>query len=78
MSSFVLTVILATVILSIGLLAMAIGWWCRRRPIERGTCGMDPTKKKREGDCESQKDCSICGGGSIERKKDNDKDGEAS
>ncbi|MBB64685.1 MAG: hypothetical protein CMO81_06430 [Waddliaceae bacterium] len=68
MSQFFLTAILAAVVIALALFAMAIGWLITGKPIKRGTCGYDPTKKKKDDDkeCGKDPDCPMCGGGSID------------
>lgn len=62
MSTLMLTLIIAFIIVMIAIGSLAIGWLIRgKSTIRPGACGRDPTKKQ-ETDCgpESNSNCHLC------------------
>lgn len=62
MSSLILTISIAFVIVALALLSLGIGWLITgRSKIQAGACGRDPTKKRdEESECGHQRHCSLC------------------
>ncbi len=58
MSYFLSTVLVAFIVLLIGLLGMAVGWFVTGRVRIGKGCGMDPNKL-RDGSCD-EGGCSLC------------------
>jgi hypothetical protein len=62
MSTLLLTLLIAFVIVAIAISLLAIGWLITgKSKISPGSCGRDPTKKRNDqGGCGSQSNCSLC------------------
>ena len=61
MSTVVLTILIAAVLILLSLLGMAIGWLWKGKALKRGTCGYDPTQKKKDEECGDDPSCPVCG-----------------
>lgn len=61
MSTLILTLSIAFVIVLIAVAALAIGWLLTGKSILRaGACGRDPTKKRDDKSCGPQASCTLC------------------
>lgn len=66
MSTLVITIIIASILIELALIGLGISWLLTgKSSLRPGACGRDPTKKKDE--C-SKNSCDLC-----EREKPNDK-----
>lgn len=59
MSALALTILLATAIVILALLGLAIGWLITGKSKLRGSCGRGPNTDK-DGSCGTQNTCEIC------------------
>jgi len=60
MSTLLLTLVLAFLIIAVAIGLMAIGWFITGRSrLQPGACGRDPTKK-RNTECGTSSSCQIC------------------
>lgn len=67
MSTFLLTLAIAFIVVVIAIAFLAFGWLVTgKSKIRPGSCGRDPTKKRDDEDC-SKSACNLC-----EREKKND------
>lgn len=63
MSSFLITVVLTVVLVSLAIIGLSIGLILTGKSrIRKGGCGMVPGKKRDES-CDEQPSCGICGRG---------------
>lgn len=61
MSTLLLTIILAFVVVVIAICGLAIGWLLKGKSnIQAGACGRDPTKKQNDKSCGTKSTCSLC------------------
>lgn len=62
MSSFLMTLMIAFVVVIIALALLGLNWFITGKcKIRSGTCGRDPTKKRDEDEeCGTEVSCSLC------------------
>ena len=61
MSTVVLTVVIAFVMILIALAALGISWlFTGKLSLRPGACGRDPTKKRDDKSCGTDATCSLC------------------
>lgn len=61
MSTLLLTIFIAFVIVVVAISFLAIGWLITgKSKVQPGACGRDPTKKRDQKDCGDTTSCSLC------------------
>lgn len=68
MSNFVITLIIAIVLMLLALIGLGIGWILTGKSFSRGSCGYNPNKKKSR--CDSNSSCDLC---APEKKEKNER-----
>jgi hypothetical protein len=74
MSSFLITVVLTIVLVSLAIIGLSIGLILTGKSrIRRGGCGMVPGKK-RDDSCDEQSSCGVCGRGEERKGRKTDEE----
>jgi len=61
MSNLILTITIAFIVIVLALVGLGISLLLTGRGrIHRGSCGRDPTKKRDESECGTDKSCGLC------------------
>lgn len=69
MTTFLVTLLIAFIIITLAIASLAVGWLITgRQKLKPGACGRDPTKKQGD-DCGTSVNCQLCD--KHEKTKDN-------
>ena len=71
MSQLLLTLLLASVILIVALLGMAVGYFFSKKKILKKQCGLNPDEQAKNG-CGKKNQCELCGGSSQKKPREDD------